>query len=92
MTVVLQTEVVGDTGSHRHSRHTGITDERVDLLILRQEQVHDLHKANTTHRSYEEGTGTDSEDIDGVHGEELTGLSGAAYRQTEQDDHDVVQG
>ena len=92
MTVVLQTEVVGDAGSHRHSGYTGITDERVDLLILRQEQVHDLHEAHTTHRSYEEGTGTDGEDIDGVQGEKLTGLGGAAYRQTEQDDHNVVQG
>ena len=92
MTVVLQTEVVGDTGSHRHSRHTGITNQRVDLLILRQEQVHDLHEAYTTHRSYEEGAGTDGEDIDGVQCQELTGLGRATYRQTEQDHHNVVQG
>ena len=31
--VVLQTEVVTDTGSHRNSRHTGITDERVQFLV-----------------------------------------------------------
>ena len=69
--VVFEAEVVGNTGGHRNSAHTGITNERIDLLVAGQEDVHQLHEAYTTHSSHDEGTGADGEDEDGVHGQEL---------------------
>ena len=37
--VVFQSEVITDTCTHRHCRYTGITDERIKLLVLGQEEV-----------------------------------------------------
>ena len=71
VTVVFQAEVVGDTCGHRYGTHTGITDQRIDLLVAGQEDVHQLHEAYTTHGSHDEGAGADCEDEDGVHGQEL---------------------
>ena len=44
VTVVFQTEVVADAGTHRNGTHTGISDQWVQLLALWQEEVHQFHK------------------------------------------------
>ena len=40
--VSLQTLVVADAGCHRNSRYTCVTDQRVQPLALRQDEVEDL--------------------------------------------------
>ena len=50
--------VVRDAGGHGHGRHTGIADERVDLLALREEEVHELHEQHATGSSDDEGGDT----------------------------------
>ena len=45
--VVLQTEVVTDAGAHWHGTHAGVSDERVQLLALWQEEVHQFHEEDT---------------------------------------------
>ena len=46
--VVFLTFNLGDTGCVRHCRHTGVTDERVDLVAIFAEDVHQLGTANAT--------------------------------------------
>ena len=45
--VVLQTQVVADAGTHWHGTHTGVSDERIQLLALWQEEVHQFHEEDT---------------------------------------------
>ena len=71
MAVVLQTEVVTDTCSHRNSRHACITDQGVQFLTLWLEEVHNLHKAYTRGGGNHEGHGAKCEDLDGVECQEL---------------------
>ncbi len=52
--VVLQTEVVGDTGRHGHGRYTGIADKRIDFLVLGKHQVEELHEEHATRRGDDE--------------------------------------
>ena len=92
MTVVLQTHVMADAGGHRYGRHASIADEGIDLLVLRQEEVHHLDEAYTAGRGDGKGEGSDGEDEHRVQREELTGLRRAAYGQSQQHDDDVVQG
>lgn len=80
--IVLQSEVVGNARSHGHGTHSGIANQRVQLLVLRQEHVHQLDKAHAAHGGDDEGAGTDGEDVDGVDGQELGCLCRAAYRQS----------
>ena len=62
--VVLESEVVGDARAHGHGTHTGVTDERIDFLVARQEEVHQFDKQNAAGGGYDEGAGTDEEDED----------------------------
>ena len=80
--VVLQSEVVRDAGCHRYGTHTSITNQRVQLLVLGQEDIHQLDEQDTTHRGNDEGSGTNGEDVDGIDGQEFRSLSRTAYRQT----------
>ena len=69
--VVFQSEIVGDTGSHWHSRYTGVADERIELFVFWQEYVHQLNEQYSTHGSHDECTCSDGEDEYSVHGKEL---------------------
>ena len=71
VSIVFQSEVVGNPRSHRNGTHTRITNQRVQFLVLRQEQIHQLDKANTTHGGDNEGTCTNGEDINGVYCQKL---------------------
>ena len=82
MTVVLQSKVVRDAGGHGHGTHTGIANQGVQLLVLGQEQVHQLNETNTAGRGDGKGKGADDEDEDGVQREELAGLRRAAHGET----------
>ena len=83
--VGLLTLVVRDTGCHRHGRHTGITDERVDLLALGEEEVHELHEQYATGSSDNEGSDTYEQNLQGRGSEELACLGRGTYGETEQD-------
>ena len=92
MAVVLETHIVTDAGCHRHGADTGIANEGVDLLVLGQEEVHQLDEQHTAHGGDGEGKGSDGEDEDGVERQELAGLRGAAYGESQQHHDNVVQG
>ena len=62
LAVVLKAEVVGDTCSHWYGTNTSITDERVDLAVFWQEDVHYLYEANTACCCYDECTSTYNKD------------------------------
>ena len=44
VSVVFQTQVVGDTGAHRYGAHSSISYQWVDLLALWQEHIHQFDK------------------------------------------------
>ena len=62
--VIFLTHFLRYAGCGRHSRYAGITDQRVDLRIFRQEQVEELHKEYTASRSYKECKCSHNEDVD----------------------------
>ena len=66
VTVVFQSKVVAYTCTHGNSRYASISDERIDLLVFGQEEVHELDKEHTTGRCYHEGAGTHDEYKEGV--------------------------
>ena len=60
--VVFQTKRLRDTCRVRHSRDTSIPDERIDLVLLLEEEVEELDEEDPAHRSYDEGECPESED------------------------------
>ncbi len=90
--IVLQTEVVGDTGRHGDGRYAGVADQRIDLLVLRQEEVEELHEEHARRRGDDKRHEAEGEDADGLRGQELRCLSGGADGHAEQYGDDVGQG
>ena len=60
--VVFQTKRLRDTCRVRYSRDTSIPDERIDLVLLLEEEVEELDEEDPAHRSYDEGECPESED------------------------------
>ena len=89
--VVLQTYQLGHTGGVRYSGYSGVSDKRVDLVSGLEEEVEDLHEHHTAEGSYHEGECSEDEDVYGLQLQELVGLGGASYGQTDEDGHDVDQ-
>ena len=48
--VVLQTEIIGDAGTHRHGTHSGVSNQWVQLFVLWQEEVHQLYEEDAAGR------------------------------------------
>ena len=88
----LQAFLVGNAGCHRNGTDTGITDERVDFVTLRQEEVHDVYEADTAGSCNDESKCTECKNLDGIQGEELTGLRGATHGEAEEHHDNIVQG
>ena len=90
--IVFETEVVGDTCGHRHSRNAGVADERVDLLVFRKHEVEELDEENTRRRSDNESHEAEEEDEHCLRCEELRSLSRRTYSHAEKYSHDIGEG
>ena len=62
--ILLLTNGLRYASCHRHSRNTSRTNERVDLLTLREEEVHKLREEQTTCSTTAEREDTEHEDKD----------------------------
>ena len=92
MTVVLQSEVIRDARCHRNGTHTSITDQRIQLLTFRQEEIHDLHEADTRGGGDHKGHGSEGEYLDGIQCQKLAGLGRTTYGETQEHHYDIVEG
>ena len=63
----------------------------LSLVAGLEEEVEDLHEHHTAEGSYHEGERSEDEDVYRLHLQELVGLGGASYGQTDEDSHDVDQ-
>ena len=90
-TVVLLTFDQGDTRCIGHGGDTGVTDERVDLVVALEEEVEELHEEHTGSGSNHEGEGTQHEDEHGGRSQEVGGLRGTTDGETDEDGHDIHQ-
>lgn len=91
LAVVLKAEVIGYTRSHWYGTHASVTDERVNLAVFWQEQVHYLYKANAACRCDDKCTSTNNEDEYSTECEELGSLCRASHGETEEDDNGIVE-
>ena len=83
--VVFQADNLRDAGRVGHGGYAGITDERVDLVALLQEEVEYLHEEYAGGCGDDERQGTKDEDLDGIKRQELRSLGGGTHGQTQQD-------
>ncbi len=90
--VGFQTFVLTDAGSHWHSTNTCISDERIDFVVLRKEDVHDVYEDDTAGSCDDKRKCTECEDLDCVECEEFACLSRTTNCETEQHNYDIVQG
>lgn len=90
--VGLETLVVADAGSHWHGAHASITNQWIQLLVLGQDEVEDLHKEDTRCGGDDERHEAKSENLDGVGSEELRSLSRCANGHTQDDGNHVGHG
>ena len=89
--IVFQADVVRHAGGIRNGRHTGVADERVDLVAFLEEEVEELHEEHAGEGGDHERQGADDEDLHGFPAEELAGLRGGTDGDTDQDGDDVHQ-
>ena len=45
--IIFETEIVGDTCRHRHSRNACVADKRINLMIFRKNEVEELHEKHS---------------------------------------------
>ena len=87
--VVLLTDLLGNTGGHRHGGNTGRADERVDLAV--GDNAHELAQQHTACGADAEGDDAQTDDLDRLQGQEGGGVGGAADGEAQEDGDDVHQ-
>ena len=90
--VVFQAHVVRHTCSIGHSRHTGVTDKRVDLVAFFQEEVHKLDEQHSESGGNDERTCTECENQHRTTGKEGRGLRRSTHGDTDKQRADVDDG
>ena len=76
-------------GRVRNRRHTRIADQRIDLVALLEEEIHQLDKEYTRAGRYDKGECTEHKDLYRVERKEVRRLRRGSYRHAEEDRDDV---
>ena len=89
--ILLLTYGLRNASSHWHGRYTRRTDKWVDLLTLREEEVHKLSEEQTTCSTTAKCKDTEYKDTDSTEVEERISSSCCTNRDTEEDNNDIHQ-
>ena len=87
--VIFKSNTVRNAGSVGDSADTRVTDERVNLVTLFEEEVHELHEQDTEESGDDEGTGTEGEDKDRAASEECRCLCRSTDGDADEQSADV---
>ena len=90
-TVVADTHILRHARGGRNGRNARIADQRVDLVALLQEEVHQLDEQHAAHRGDEERACAQHEDSQRLGSQEDRRLRRSSHRDADQDRHDVDQ-
>ena len=80
--VCLLTNLLGNTGSHRHCGYTGRTDQRIDLTAA--DDIHHLAAQQTADCREAECQQTQNHDLQGIQGQEGRSNSSCTNGDTEE--------
>ena len=87
--VGLLSEALDDARGHREGGDSGCSDHRVDLLVLRQEEVENLRRDDAASGVEDEGYEPHADDGERAEVDELVAGHRGGYREAEEYRHDV---